>query len=98
MASPTPLQIEYSVNGRCVSESTVDSWELYAARRALLNLKTLLFQQPMLDLLQPQIKAGDDYFRSFVAECNGKYRECRTDLKVSGIKASQVMAARLQWL
>ncbi|KAI9926629.1 hypothetical protein MW887_004398 [Aspergillus wentii] len=93
-----PFKIEFLANGQHASDSTVDSWELHASRRALMNIKTLLFQQPMLDLLKPQIDAGDAYFRSLVAASNGKYRECRTDLKVSGITATRILETRMQWL
>lgn len=54
-----------------------------------MNIKTLLFQRPMLDLLNPQIEAGDEYFRLLVAASGETYKECRTELRVSGITATR---------
>jgi hypothetical protein len=92
------LKISYLVKDQWVTDSTVNEWELRASRRALLNLKTLLYQQPMLDLLRPQIEDADAYYRSLVAASEGKYRECRTDLKVRGLTMAQVMGSRQRWL
>lgn len=63
-----------------------------------MNIKTLLFQQPMLGPLKPQIEAGDAYFRSLVTTSNRKYRECQTELKVSGITARGILKTQMQWL
>ena len=78
-------------NGRIVSTSEIDAWELKAARRGLQNLKTLLEGQPMLDLLARQIEEGDIYFKSLIAKSNGQYKESRVDLSVKGISSSQFL-------
>jgi len=76
-----------------VGAETVDTWELKASRRALMNLKTLLRGQPMRDLLSEQIAAADRYYASLVANSGGKLRECRVDISVEGLSAT----AFLQW-
>lgn len=94
MASQAGFSIQCSFpNGHEIPKSEVDAWELKAARRSLLNLKSLLKEQVMLDLLAEQIKEGDAYFKTLIAQSNGKFKEARVDISAKGIKASQF----LQW-
>jgi hypothetical protein len=90
--SSTPA-LHFRTSFGTVGEETVDSWELKASRRALMNLKTLLRGQPMRDLLSEQIAAADRYYASLLASSGGKLRECRVDISVEGLSA----AAFLQW-
>ncbi|KAK5112322.1 hypothetical protein LTR62_004285 [Meristemomyces frigidus] len=92
MASRPGFSLECSLpNGRNLSTSEVDAWELKAARRGLLNLKTLLQGQPMLDLLAKQIEEGDAYFKSLIAKSNGQFKESRVDFRAKGITSSQFL-------
>lgn len=73
--------------------SDIDSWELKAARRGLQNLKTLLYGQPMLDLLAKQIEDGDRYFKNLIRQSNGQFKESRIDFHAEGLTSAQF----LQW-
>jgi hypothetical protein len=70
-------------------ESVVDAWELKAARRALLNLRKLLHDQPMLDLLKSQIEATDVRMKAYLAQSNGRFRLARTTGIVRGLTSAQ---------
>lgn len=78
-------------DGQIVTNDQIDSWELKSSRRALLNLKTLLYGQPMLDLLQEQIHDADVFFKKLVVESHGQYKESRIDLKAKGFKSKYFM-------
>ena len=92
MASRPGFSIECSLpNGQAVSAGEVDAWELKAARRGLQNLKTLLEEQPMLDLLAKQMDEADTYFKDLIARSNGQFKESRVDFKAKGITSSQFM-------
>lgn len=94
MDSKPSLQIEFHAKGHVDDDQGVDAWELKAARRALMNLKTLLYGQPMLDLIQKQIEASDTYYKEIIAASDGKYRECRVDLHVKGLTGTQIQKFR----
>jgi hypothetical protein len=92
------LEISNTVKGQPATERDVDSYELYFARRALANLKALLHGQPMMDLLADQCADGDAYFKTLLAESNGRFEECVTSLSVRGLRAIDIQAARKAWL
>ncbi|RTE81114.1 hypothetical protein BHE90_004397 [Fusarium euwallaceae] len=89
---PSDLSIEcHHPDGQTVSNVEIDAWELKASRRALLNLKTLLYGQPMLDLLKTQIEEADAFYKQLVLDSNGEYKESRIDLKAKNFKSSDFM-------
>lgn len=88
VTSPT---LRFHTSGGTVDEATVDEWELVAARRALMNLKTLLHGQPVLDLLNEQIEAADRRYAALVAASDAEYRECRVDVTAEGLTATQFL-------
>lgn len=100
MPSPPPLQITYFAQSHFSPSSSrdVDSWELFASRRALRNLKCLISQPAMLSLLEPQIRQADAYYHSLLVASKGRYRECRTDLHVKGISMEEMVGTRKRWL
>lgn len=63
--------------------------ELDACYMALNNLRNLLFQEPMLELLQYQIEEGTSYFESLIAESNDAYTESMIQLTVYGLSARE---------
>jgi hypothetical protein len=71
------------------SEAVVDAWELKASRRALLNLRKLLHDQPMIDLLKPQIEQQDALLRDYVAKSGGKFKLSITSGTVKGLNSGQ---------
>ncbi|KAI1084723.1 hypothetical protein F5B20DRAFT_522981 [Whalleya microplaca] len=94
MTTCSELEIDCYVRGRHVTSSQVDSFELNAARRAMKNLKSLLGGQKMYDLIRQQVEEGDAYYKDIIAKSNGQWRECRTDMHVKGITATQVQENR----
>lgn len=92
MTSQSGVSLQCSLpNGRSLSASEIDAWELKAARRSLQNLKTLLEGEPMLNLLAKQIREGDTYFKGLVSKSNGQFKESRIDFSVKGISSSQFL-------
>lgn len=85
--------LRFRTSAGAFDEAAVDAWELKASRRALMNLKTLLHGEPMLDLLKEQISEADRYYASLVAASGGQYRECRVDISADGLTATEFM----QW-
>lgn len=94
---PKPT-IKFKLNGVSTSNADVDKLELQACYHALNNLRSLLFHQPMLKLLGNQINEGTRYFESLIKESNGKCRECRTYMKVTGVSATDLKAISNRWL
>lgn len=87
--SDAALEIEFQTTHGAATDATVDAWELKAARRALRNLKTLLHGEPMRELLAEQIVAADARAQEILAGSNGEFRECRVDVTVKGLSATQ---------
>ena len=71
-----------------IDDKRIDEWELGASRRALANLRELLFDQPMLDLLREQIEEADRRYRQYVAASDGKYTATRVILTVEGLSTA----------
>ncbi|KAK4888333.1 hypothetical protein LTR49_028855 [Elasticomyces elasticus] len=93
MSTPPGLSLECSLpTGQVLSPSELDAWELKAARRGLLNLKTLLEGERMLELLADQIAEGDAYFKGLLTESKGQFKESRIDFKAKGMKSAQFLA------
>ncbi|KAK4897050.1 hypothetical protein LTR49_028063 [Elasticomyces elasticus] len=91
MSSPPEFSLECSLpTGQVLSPSEVDAWELKAAGRGLLNLKTLLEGERMLELLAEQIAKADAYM-SLIAESKGQFKESRIDFKAKGITSAQFL-------
>ncbi|OKL62498.1 hypothetical protein UA08_02533 [Talaromyces atroroseus] len=91
-------EIQYRINDKLYNDTDVNLWELRASRRALANIKNLLFGQPMLDLVQAQCEQGDAYYRSLLDASDGQWRECRTDMHVPGLKVGDITSTRQRWL
>jgi hypothetical protein len=87
------IEIQFQTAHGPASEATVDAWELKAARRALNNLKTLLYGERMRQLLKEQMAESDARVKEIVAASNGVFRECRVDVTVKGLTATQFAEA-----
>lgn len=94
---PKPT-IKFKLNGVSTSNAEIDNLELEACYHALNNLRSLLFQQPMMDLLSNQINEGNRYFESLIKESKGGRRECRTYMKVTGVSATDLKSISSRWL
>ncbi|MEU6409764.1 hypothetical protein [Microbispora sp. NPDC046933] len=86
----TSVTVDVHTMGRTFDESTVDQWELKAARRALRNLKTVAGGQVMMDLLAEQIDAGDRFHKEIIEASDGTYRESRTEFTVRGLSGTDL--------
>lgn len=85
------LKFTYRAPTREFTSEEVDLLELKAARRALLNLRTLLHGEPMRELIRAQVEAADKQWKEWLAASNGKWREVRLDLGVEGFSATQMV-------
>jgi len=74
------------------SRGSVSEWELYFARRALAKLKARLGTQGMLDLLAPDIDAGNTALSEWAAASDGKWNPAVTALRVSGLSANDFLS------
>lgn len=86
----TSVTVTVHTKGQDFDESTVDQWELKAARRALKNLKNVAGGQVMMDLLKEQIDAGDRFHKELVETAGGAWRESRTEFAVRGLTGTQL--------
>lgn len=70
----------------------VDKWELKAAKRISANLRTLLFEEAMLKLIEPQILEADERIRTYYAQSNGDFNCGQIVLKIKGVKSKPLFA------
>ncbi|MDQ2852310.1 MAG: hypothetical protein M3Y49_16580 [Actinomycetota bacterium] len=76
------------------TDSTIDGFELFSARRALALLKHKLGQGRLLELLSDEIADGDAFLRDHLARSHGQESTGTTTLRAHGITAAQFG----QWL
>lgn len=72
-------------------DARVDQWELKAARRALANIRTLLFRQPMLDLLADQMAEAERLHRKYLAESNGEWAGTEVTIRATGLTIEEML-------
>lgn len=93
-------KIEYCLNGGIqvlkINMSIAGNYE--HLRRALVNMKILLSQSAMLELVDDQCKQGDAYFKALVDKSSGRWRECTADLHITGLKVNDISSTRKKWL
>lgn len=70
-------------------DTTIDAFELTAARRALALLKGNLGRERLLDLVQDEIAAGSAYLSEHVARSDGQETGGTTTLRAHGLSALQ---------
>jgi uncharacterized protein len=78
-----PVTIEV-VSGP-TAPGTIDSYELFFARRALALIKERLGREGILEMLEGDIKLGTEFFREMLAAADGRWQECITELRVEGL-------------
>ncbi len=71
------------------ADSTIDGYELFAARRALALLKDKLGRDRTLDLLADEIAAGEAFLRDHLARSSGEEATGTTSLRTHGISAGE---------
>jgi hypothetical protein len=86
---PPGFAVSFKTHLGPAGEAEVDAWELEAARRAVLNLKTLLHDQPMMELLKPQMDAADASIKNDLAKSKGEWRLCRVDGRAEGLTSEK---------
>ncbi len=67
----------------------IDDWELKASRRALANLRELLYGEPMLELVRGQVERGDALHREYLAASDGKWTEGQVVLTATGLNVEK---------
>jgi hypothetical protein len=73
-------------------DQRIDEWELEAAKRALANLRELLYRLPMLHLIGGQIEESDAKIKQYVAASNGQFSQTQVILSVKGLKADDLFS------
>lgn len=71
------------------SDGSIEVFELVSARRALKLLKGSLGRVRLLELLQDEIAAGNDFLRAHAERSAGRERTGTTTLRVHGTTAAQ---------
>lgn len=71
------------------TDSTIDGFELFSARRALALLKRKLGRVQLLELLEDEIAAGDAFLRAHLGRSGGEQATGTTTLRARGVSAAQ---------
>ena len=71
------------------TDSVIDGFELFSARRALALLKERLGRERLLELLHDDIAAGEAFLRDQVARSGGEEATGTTTLRARGISAAE---------
>jgi hypothetical protein len=71
------------------TDSTIDGFELFSARRALALLKDKLGRERLLELLSGEIAAGEAFLRDHLERSAGEETTGTTTLRARGITAAQ---------
>jgi hypothetical protein len=71
------------------TDSSIDGFELFSARRALALLKGKLGRERLLELLSDEIAAGDAFLRGHLERSTGKQATGTTTLRARGITAAE---------
>jgi hypothetical protein len=71
------------------TDSGIDGFELFSARRALALLKGKLGRERLLELLSDEIAAGDAFLRGHLERSAGKQATGATTLRAHGITAAE---------
>lgn len=79
-------------------DTGIDAFELEGSRRALENLRTLLYGKPMLDLIEHQVEQSEDRFKKWIAESDGQYSGGRVNLKIEGVSTEELFGTIAQIL
>ena len=88
----TPTNIPTTPSVRLAGEDTdssIDGFELFSARRALGLLKRKLGRDRLLELLSDEIAAGDAFLRSHLERSTGEEATGTTTLRAHGISAAE---------
>lgn len=87
----TLSEVTATVDGTSYSDSDIDTFELRASRRSLLNLRSLLWGENMLDLIGDQLDESDRRIRQYVADSHGEFTGIRVVLDIKGLKIAEFM-------
>lgn len=83
----------FQVGKQRFTNNDVDLWELKAARRGLMNIKSMFSQQEMLTLLSKQIEESDAYHHKLIANYHGEYRVSHVDMHVENFNINQLLTS-----
>lgn len=87
------VDVTESNNQKLTDNQVVDKWELDAAKRTSLNLRTLLFEEAMLDLLKHQMDEADTKIKQYAAASNGDFDYGQLIMRVKGIKSETLFSS-----
>lgn len=96
--TPTAASVSATTDCWTVDDAGIDTFELEASRRALANLRTLLYGKPMWDLIEAQVDASEKQFQEWYAASNGEYRGGQVKLAIDGVSVKQLFGSIMQTL
>lgn len=70
----------------------VDEWELEAAKRTAFNLRSLLFEEKMLELLNEQLDESDERIKNYAAQAPDDFNYGRLTLTVKGMYSQELFS------
>lgn len=68
---------------------TVNKWELIASRRALMNIKTLLGQEKLQALIQPEMDENDQNIHDYMEKSGDKFKDVFVTVDLQGMTATE---------
>ena len=71
------------------TDATIDGFELFSARRALVLLKNKLGRERLLELLHDEIESGTAFLRDNVERSQGRVSSGTTTLRAHGLTAAE---------
>lgn len=77
-------------------DAQVNTWELQAARRALVNLKTLLGQERLQTLIAPEMKENERRIKHYLTESKGLFKDVFVEVDLKGMTATQYVTWQAQ--
>lgn len=87
-----PVHVSIDTPVRNGNDQLIDQWELKAANRALANLRELLYGQPMLDLIGPQVAESERRAKQYADQSNGEFRGTQVNVQVQGLSSAELFS------
>ena len=84
------VSVDTTLHGSA-DDTGLDAWELAAAKGVLMNLKELLYGQPMFDLIGAQINESDRLLRQYVADSRGAFTGTQVIVNIKGLKLAEFL-------
>lgn len=81
-----------------VDDAGIDEFELEASRRILANLRTLLYGQPMNDLIAAQVEQAQHTFKAWIDASAGEWAGGQVRLRIEGLTTRELFESIMKTL